>query len=112
MGFGVVGLDFQRLPVMGDSLVDLSAARQSHAEVVVGRHVVGLDFNRFPVMGNSRVDLPVVRQSHAEVEVGAGEVGLGGLIAGMAYALVAPRRRRTAGLPADPFLDVPLDDIV
>ena len=48
----------------------------------------------------------------AEMVICAGEVGLGGLIAGMAYALVAPRRRRTAGLPADPCLDVPLDDIV
>ena len=28
MGFLVVGLDFQRLPVMGDGLVDLSAAGQ------------------------------------------------------------------------------------
>ena len=40
----VVGLDFQRLPVMGDGLVNLAAAGQSFTEVVVGLRVVGLDF--------------------------------------------------------------------
>ena len=57
MGLGVVGLDFQGLLVMGDGLVDLSAAGQSHAEVVVGLGVVGLDFQGLLVMGDGLVDL-------------------------------------------------------
>ena len=37
---GVVGLDFQGLPVMGDGLVDPSAAGQEMAEVVVGHRIL------------------------------------------------------------------------
>ena len=39
--FDVVGLDFQRLSIMGDGLVDLSAAGQDLAEVVVVRGYCG-----------------------------------------------------------------------
>ena len=56
MGLGVVGLDFQGLPVMRDRLVDPSAARQSGAEVVVGLGVVGPDFQGLPVMRHRLVD--------------------------------------------------------
>ena len=48
---------------MGDGLVDLPAAGQSYAEVVVGLGVVGLDFQRLPVMGDGLVDLPAAGQS-------------------------------------------------
>ena len=70
MGLGVVGLDFQGLPVMGDGLVDLSAAGQGDAEVVVGLGVVGLDFQGLPVMGDGLVDLSAAGQGDSEVVVG------------------------------------------
>ena len=49
MGLGVVGLDFQGLAVMGDGLVDLSAAGQSQAEVVVGHPTIGIPVDRRPI---------------------------------------------------------------
>ena len=58
MGFGVVGLDFQRLLVMGDGHVNLSAASQGVAEVVVGLGVVGIDFQRLLVMGDGQSTCP------------------------------------------------------
>ena len=57
MGFLVVGLDFHGLPVMVDGLVELSAAGQDHAEVVVGDRQVGLDFQGPLEMGNGLVEL-------------------------------------------------------
>ena len=65
--FSVVGLDFQGLPVMGDRLVDLSAAGQGDSEVVVGLGVVGLDFQGLAVMGDGLVDLSAAGQDGAEV---------------------------------------------
>ena len=62
MGFRVVGLDFQGLPVMGDGLVDLSAAGQHNAQVVVGLREVGLDFQGLAVMGDGLVDLSATGQ--------------------------------------------------
>ena len=70
VGLRVVGLDFQGLPVMGDGLVDLSAAGQAKAEVVVGLGIVGLDFQGLPVMGDGLVDLSAAGQRDAEVVVG------------------------------------------
>ena len=46
VGLGEVGLDLQRLPIAGDGLIDLPAAGQNAAEVVVGLGEVGLDFQR------------------------------------------------------------------
>ena len=63
MGLRVVGLDFQGLLVMGDGLVDLSAAGQTLAEVVVGLGVVGLDFQGLLEMGDGLVDLSAAGQS-------------------------------------------------
>ena len=57
MGLGVVGLDFQGLLVLGDGLVEPSAAGQGNAEVVVGLGVVGVDFQRLLVIGDGLVDL-------------------------------------------------------
>ena len=62
MGLGKVGLDFQGLAVMGDGLVELSAAGQGDAEVVVGCSVVGLDFQGLAVMGDGLVDLSAAGQ--------------------------------------------------
>ena len=62
MGLRVVGLDFQGLAVMGDGLVDLSAAGQGDAEVVVGLGVVGLDFQGLAVLGDGLVDLSAAGQ--------------------------------------------------
>ena len=61
---------------MGDRLVDLSAAGQSQAEVVVGLRVVGLDFQGLLVMGDGLVDLAAAGQSDTEVVVGIRVVGL------------------------------------
>ena len=47
---------------MGDRLVDLSAAGQGDAEVVVGIRIVGLDFQGLLVMGNGLVDPSVAGQ--------------------------------------------------
>ena len=60
---GKVGVDFQGLLVMGDGLVDLSAAGQGHAEVVMGFRVVGLDFQGLLVMGDGLVDLLTAGQT-------------------------------------------------
>ena len=48
---------------MGDGLVDLPAAGQSLAEVVVGLSVVGLDFQGLLVMGDGFVDLPATARA-------------------------------------------------
>ena len=48
---------------MGNGLVELSAARQNYAEIVVGLRDVGLDFNRFLEMSNGFVDLSAACQS-------------------------------------------------
>lgn len=45
----------------------------------------------------------------AEMLIHAGKAGLAGFLVGALYAVFAPKRRRNLGLPADPFLDVPLD---
>ena len=63
MGFGEVGLDFQRLLVMGDRRVDLATASKNVTEVVVGSRVVGLDFQRLSVLGDRRVDLAAVARA-------------------------------------------------
>ena len=42
---------------MGDGLVDLPAAGQGEAEVVVGLGETGVDFQGLPVMGDGLVDL-------------------------------------------------------
>ena len=70
MGLRVVGLDFQGLPVLGNGLLDLSAAGQGEAEVVVGHGVVGLDIQGLAVLGDGFVDLSAVGQRVAEVVVG------------------------------------------
>ena len=57
MGLGIVGLDFQGLPVMIRRLVDPSAAGQGDAEVVVGLGEVGLDFQG--LFGNGRWPRPI-----------------------------------------------------
>ena len=72
----VVGPDFQRLLVVGDGLVNLSAAGQSHTEVVVGLREVGLDCHRLLEMGDGFVDPSAAGQSHTEVVVGFREVRL------------------------------------
>ena len=61
---------------MGDGRVNLSAAGQSVAEVVVGLGVVGLDFQGLLVMGDGRVNLSAASQGVAEVVVGFRVVGL------------------------------------
>ena len=66
MGLRVVGLDFQGLLVMGDGLVDLSAAGQHEPEVVVGFGVVGLDFQGLAVMGDGLVDLLLGRPGRCQ----------------------------------------------
>ena len=61
---------------MGDGLIDLSAAGQSDAEVVVGLGIVGLDFQRLLIMGDGLVDLSAAGQRQAEVIVGHPAVGI------------------------------------
>ena len=70
VGLGVVGLDFQRLLIMGDGRVDLSALRHGNAEVIVGLGVVGLDFQRLLIMGDGRIDLSASRQDVTEAVCG------------------------------------------
>ena len=70
MGLGGVGLDFQGLLVMGDGLVELSAAGQGKAEVDMGLGEVGLDFQGLAVMGDGLVDLPATSQNGCKVVVG------------------------------------------
>ena len=74
VGFRVVGIDLQRLLVMGDRFVHLALLEQRVAEVVVGIRVVGFDLQRLLVMGDRFVHLALLEQSVAEVVVGNGVV--------------------------------------
>ena len=74
MGFSIVGLDFQCLPVMRDRLVDLSPRRQSVTEVVVGSDGIGRDFQRLLVVRDRLADPSLFFQSGPEVAVGCSAV--------------------------------------
>ena len=76
MGVGVVGLEPDRLAVLGDGLVQLPLTSQGGAEVEVGRAVVGPQPDRLAVLGDGLVQLPLAHQGDAEVGVGVGVVGL------------------------------------
>ena len=58
MGFGVVGLEPQRLAVLGDRLVQLPLVLQVGAEAVVVFGAVGLEPDRFAELGDRLVQLP------------------------------------------------------
>ena len=73
---GVVGLEPDRLAVLGDRLVQLPLAARACAEIDVGRGVVGLEPDRLAVLGDGLVQLPLAHQGDAEVGVGRGVVGL------------------------------------
>ena len=49
-GIRVVGLDFQRLMVVGDRVVHFSLCEKSVGKVVVSFRVVGVDFQRLMVL--------------------------------------------------------------
>ena len=76
MGLGVVGLEPDRLAVLGDRLGRLPLGVQGEAEVVVGLAVVGLEPDRLAVFGDGLVPAPLSVQGVAEVVVGHGVVGL------------------------------------
>ena len=60
---------------MGEGLLDLPAADQCVAEVVVGLDVVRLDFQCLPIMDDRLLDPSAVGQSQAEIVVRAGIAG-------------------------------------
>ena len=63
MGFHVVGIDLQRLLVMGDGFVHAALFEQGVAEVVLGFHVVGIDLQRLLEMGDRFVHLALLNRA-------------------------------------------------
>ena len=73
---GIVGLEFQRPPVMGDGRIRLSSPLQGDPKVLVGIGIVGLDFQRLLKMGDGLVNLSLLRQGETKVVVGITKLGL------------------------------------
>ena len=76
VGLGIVGLDFQRLPVLLDRLVDAPVGRQGKAQIDVGVGIVGLDFQGLPVLRDRLVDPAAPAKSEAQVVVGRDVAGV------------------------------------
>src|SRR5580704_1352864 len=69
VGFRIVGVDFQGLLVLGNSLVQLSLLKESRAKVAVGFRIVGVDFQGLLILGNSLVQLSLLKESRAKAVV-------------------------------------------
>ena len=79
MGLLQPRLEFNRLAVKGNGLVEVPLAADDHAEVNVGRGVVRLEAHGLPAEGGRFVQPPEFRQGHGEVNAGGGPVGRGEL---------------------------------
>lgn len=76
MDLGIVGLDFQSLPVLGNGFGEPSAAKQGIAKVVVGLGEVGFDFQGPLILGHGLVEPSPATEGNAKVIVGQLVVGL------------------------------------
>ena len=63
VGLGVVRLEADGLPVLGDGLVQLALAREGVAEVVVGLGVVLLEADGLAVLGDGLVQLALLARA-------------------------------------------------
>src|SRR5689334_23644731 len=77
VGLGVVGLEPNGLPQLGDAGVVLPLLVKGETQIIVGLGVVGLEPNGLPVLGNGGVVLTLGGKSETQVVVDAGGVGSG-----------------------------------
>src|SRR5260370_26098040 len=71
-----LGINFECLLVLGNSIIQLSLLEKGEAEVIIGIGVAGFDFERFLVLRNSIIQLPVVQKGAAKIVVYLGIAGL------------------------------------
>ena len=76
MGNERVGINFQGLPILGNSLVHLTLLKESLAKVAVGLGIVGVDVQGLLEMVNCFVQLPLLKKANAKVAVGFHIVGV------------------------------------